>query len=117
MEQGSSIPYFIKLSDTPSPKELIVKNVKLNVQNLAELTLSLLFLTINSKSTYFLNIFDGLWDNAAVFLCLISFSRMVVYVLKEKQYMVKFALIFYGILALGNMFTAFFISYRISLLF
>ena len=86
-------------------------------ETLVELTLSLLFLTISSKSTYFLKIFDGLWDNAVVFLCLLSFSRIVVYVLMERQYMVKFALIFYGILVLGNIFTAFFTSYRISLLF
>ena len=31
--------------------------------------------------------------------------------------MVKFALIFYGFLVSGNMFTTFFISYRISLVF
>ena len=73
-------------------------------------------LTINSKSTYFLNIFWRLWDNAAVFLSLLSFSRIDVYVLMEWQHMAKFALVFYGFLVLGNMFTTFFISYRISLL-
>ena len=91
--------------------------------NLDELILSLFFfffsrvLTINSKSTYFLNIFWRLCDNAAVFLSLLSCSRIGVYVLMEKQYMAKFALAFYGFLVFGNMFTTFFVSYRISLLF
>ena len=79
--------------------------------NLDELTLSLLFswvLSINSKSTYFLNMFWRLWNNAALFLSLLSFSQIGVYVLKEKQYMAKFALVFYGFLVLGNMFTTFF---------
>ena len=116
MGQGTGISYFIKLSQTSSLKVLIVKNVKLNVQNLDELTISLLLLTINSEY-YFLNTFDGLWDNTAVYLCLPSFSQIVVYVIMERHYMVKFALILYGILVLGNMFTTFFISYRISLLF
>ena len=35
----------------------------------------------------------------------------------EKQYMAKFALVFNGFLVFGDMFTTFFISYRISLLF
>ena len=35
----------------------------------------------------------------------------------EKQYMANFALVFDGFLVFGNMFTTFFISYRISLLF
>ena len=74
-------------------------------------------LTINSKSTYFLNIFWRLWDNTAVFLSLHSFSRIGVYVLMEKQYMAKLSHVFYGFLVFGNMFTTFFISYRISLLF
>ena len=38
-------------------------------------------------------------------------------VLMEKQYMARFALVLYGFLVFGNMFTTFFISYRISLLF
>ena len=88
-------------------------------QNLDELTLSLFswVLIINSKSTYFLNIFWRRWDNAAVFLSLLSFSRIAVYVLIKKQYMAKFAIVFYGFLLFGNMFTTFFINYRISLLF
>ena len=106
MEQGASVPYFIKLSETPSLKVLIVKNV----QNLDKLTISLLFLMIDSKSTYFLNIFDGLWDNTVVYLCLLSFSQILVYEIMERQYMVTFSLILYGILVLGDMFTTFFIS-------
>ena len=88
--------------------------------NLDELTLSLLFFMgfdNKFKSTYFLNIFWRLWDNAAIFLSLLSFSRIGVYVLMAKEYMATFALVFHGFLVLGNVFTTFFISYRISLLF
>ena len=74
-------------------------------------------LTKNSKSNYFWNIFWRLWDNAAVFLSILSFPQIVVYELMEKQYMAKLALAFYGFLVFGNMFTSFSISYRISLLF
>ena len=88
-------------------------------QNLDELTLSLFswVLIINSKSTYFLNIFWRRWDNAAVFLSLLSFSRIAVYVLIKRQYIAKFAIVFYGFLLLGHMFTTFFINYRLSLFF
>ena len=88
--------------------------------NLDELTLSLLFfIGFDHKFTInlFLEHFWRFWDNAAVFLSLLSFSRIGMYVLMEKQYMAKFALVFYGFLVFGNMFTTFFISYRISLLF
>ena len=40
---------------------------------------------------------------------------MVVHVLMERQYIAKFALIFYRFLVFGHMFTTLFISYRISL--
>ena len=122
MEEGADVPCFTKLSETPL-KVLTVKNVKLNVQNtlnLDELIFHCCFswvLTINSKSTHFLNIFWSIWNNAVVFLSLLSFSRIGVYLLMEKQYMAKFALVFYEFLVFGNMFTIFFISYKISLLF
>ena len=87
--------------------------------NLDELTLSLLlFIGFDHKFT--INLFlehFWLWDDAAVFLSLLSFSRIGMYVLMEKQYMAKFALVFYGFLVFGNMFTTFFISYPFSLLF
>ena len=86
-----------------------------------ELTLSLLFFMVfDNKFKIELLLehffFHLLWDNAAVFLSLLSLSRIGVYVLMEKQYMTKFALVFYGFLVFGNMFTTLFISYRISLL-
>ena len=49
------------------------------------------------KINFFLEYFWGLWDNAAVFLSLVSFSRIVVHVL-------TFALVFYGVLFFGKMF-------------
>ena len=88
--------------------------------NLDELTLSLLFFMgfdNKFKINLFLEHFLRLWDNVAVFLSLLFFSRIGMYVLMEKQYMAKFALVFYGFLVFGNMFTTFLISYRISLLF
>ena len=89
--------------------------------NLDELTLSLLFFMVfDNKFKIELPLehffFHLLWDNAAVFLSLLSLSRIGVYVLMEKQYMTKFALVFYEFLVFGNIFTTFFISYRISLL-
>ena len=36
-EEGTGVPCFIKLSETPSFKQLTVKNVKLNVQTTFEL--------------------------------------------------------------------------------
>ena len=110
---GTGVLCFTKLSGTPL-KVLTVKNVKLNVQNafaLRWITLSWV-LTITSKSTYFWR----LWDNAAIFLSLLSFLRIGVYVSMEKQYMANFAFVFYGFLVFGNMITTFFISCRISLL-
>ena len=107
-----------KLSNTEAElkKALLIK--KTCTSSLAELRrINSWILTTNSKSTYFLNIFWRLWDNAAVFLSSLSFSRIVVYVFMEKKYMAKFALVFYGFLVFGNMFTTFFISYQISLLF
>ena len=115
MEEGTGVICFTKLSETPL-KVLNVKNVKLNVQN----TFSLLFFMgfdNKFKINLFLEHFWRLWDNAAVFLSLLFFSRIGMYVLMEKQYMAKFALVFYGFLVFGNMFTTFFISYRIFLLF
>ena len=88
--------------------------------NLDELTLSLLLLMgfdNKFKINLFLEHFLEALSNAAVFLSLLSFSRIGVYVLMEKQYMAKFALVFYDFLLFGNMFTTFCISYRISLLF
>ena len=88
--------------------------------NLDELTLSSLFFMgfdNKFKINLFLEHFWRLWDNAAVFLSLLSVSRIGVCVLMEKQYMAKLALVFYGFLVFGNMFTTFFISYQISLLF
>ena len=73
----------MKLWETPL-EVVTVQNVKLNVQNTSELTPHCCFslvLTIKFKPTYFLNIFWRLWDNAAVFLSLLSFSWIVVYVL------------------------------------
>ena len=78
--------------------------------NLDELTLSLFFfMGFDNKSKINLFLED--------FLSLLSFLQIGVYVLMEKQYMAKFALVFYGFLVFGNMFTTFLISYRISLLF
>ena len=118
MEVGTGVPYFTKLSETPL-KVLTVKNVKLNVQNTFELR------WMNSFTVVFHGfwqeiqnrfIFWRLWDNAAIFLTLLSFLRKGVYVLTEKQYVAKFALVFYGFLVFRNMITSFFISYWISLL-
>ena len=66
---------------------------------------------------FLLNIFPRFGDNAPVFLSLVSFSRIVVYILMETQSMAKFALISYGFLVFGNMLTTFFKSYQISQLF
>ena len=88
--------------------------------NLDELTHSLLFFMgfdNKFKMNPFLENFSQALDNAAVFLRFLSFSRIVVYVLMERQYMSKFALVFYVFLVFGNIFTIFFISYQISLLF
>ena len=84
--------------------------------NLRELTLSLLFF-MGFDNKFKINlIFWRLWDNAAIFLSLLSFLRVGVYVLTEKQYMAKFALVFYEFLVFGNMITTFLISYGIPLL-
>ena len=69
---------------------LTVKNVKLNIQNIFEPV------CVNGEAMYML---------------------MYVYVLMERQCTAKFTLIFYGFLVFGNMFTIFFISYWISLVF
>ena len=66
---------------------------------------------------FLLNIFPRFGGNAPVFLSLVSFSRIVVYILMETQSMAKFALISYGFLVFGNMLTTFFKSYQISQLF
>ena len=84
--------------------------------NFDELTLSLLFFMVFDNKFKINLFFWRLWNNAAIFLSLLSFLRKVVYVLTEKQYMAKFALVFYGFLVFRNMTTSFFISYRISLL-
>ena len=77
--------------------------------NLDELTLSLFFfMGFDNKSKINLFLED--------FLSLLSFLQIGVYVLMEKQYMAKFALVFYGFLVFGNMITTFLMSYRISLL-
>ena len=65
--------------------------------NLDELTFSLLF---------FMN-FDNKFKITLVYF---PFYEM------EKQYMAKFALVFYGFLVFGNTITTFLISYRISVL-
>ena len=96
-----------------------MSSYKINL-NLDKLTLSLLFLmglTINSNQLFSFNLFLEALLIAAVFLSLLSFSRIVVYVLMEKQCIAKFALVFYGFFVSGNMLITFFISYRISLLF
>ena len=85
--------------------------------NLDELTLSLLFFMgfdNKFKINLFLEHFLRLWDNVAVFLSLLFFSRIGMYVLMEKQYMAKFALVFYGFLIFGNTFTTFFMLSNLS---
>ena len=57
--------------------------------NLDELSLSPLFFIGSDNKytlTYFLNIFLRLRDNVAVLLSLLFFSRIIVYVLMERQY-------------------------------
>ena len=84
--------------------------------NLDKLTLSLLFF-MSFDNKFKINLFFGGFVNPTVFLSLLSISRIVVYVLMEKQYLAKFALVFNGFLLFGNMFATCFISWRISLLF
>ena len=84
--------------------------------NLGELTLSLLFF-MGFDNKFKINLFFWrLWDNAAIFLSLLSLLQIGVYSLMEKQYMAKFTLVFYVFLVFGNMIATFLISCRIALL-
>ena len=71
--------------------------------NLDKLTLSLSFF-MGFDNKFKINLFFGGFVNPAVFLSLLSFSRIVVYVLMEKQYLAKFALVFNGFLLFGNVY-------------
>ena len=84
--------------------------------NLDELTLSL-SLFVGFDNTFKINLFLEHFLEALDMQSLFSFSRIIEYVLVERQYMAMFAFVFYGFLVFGNMFRTFFISYRISLLF
>ena len=113
-----AFPVFTKLSETPL-KVLTVKNLKLNVQNTYELRWINPFTVVFHRFYQWIQnrlIFRRLWDNAAIFLSLLSLLRIGVCLLMKKQYMAKSALVFYRFLIFGSIITIFFINYRISLL-
>ena len=83
--------------------------------SLDELTLSLLFF-MGFDNKLKINLFFEALGQCIHFPSLLSFLRIGVYVLMEKQHIAKFALVFYGFLVSGNMITTFFLCYRISLL-
>ena len=108
----------MKLSKTPFLKVLTIK--KCDTSELIWISCHCCFswvLKINSKSTNSWAFFGDLKDDAPIFLSLLSFLRIVVYVLMKRHHMAKFTPTLYVILVFGNMFTTFLISYRISLLF